>query len=165
MFHERDKRMGCQAQRARVEEWLAGSGSSTDPGPALTAHLQQCPKCREAFDTALLARRIVRNACEPVEPSGAFVTRVMATIREEEARRAAAGALWQPIELLASRFALVAAVLLLVASIYLAEFAPPFQMPVTGSQTEMVGLMPEPPAQPANQDEVLMSLVDSGNGN
>ncbi len=158
-------RMGCRSYRARMEDCLAEDRELIDADPALAEHLRSCDECREAFDDGLLAGRIVRNACEPpAEMSGAFVTRVMAGIREEEARRAAAGAIWRPIELLASRFALAASVLLLAASFYLVEFAPPFQVPATTSQTEVVGLMPEPPAQPSNQDEVLMSLVEMENG-
>jgi hypothetical protein len=161
----REERMGCRSYRARMEDCLAEDRELIDADPVLAEHLQGCSECREAFDDGLLAGRIVRGACEPPpEVSGAFVTRVMAAVREEEAGRAAAGAIWRPIELLASRFALAASVLLLAASFYLVEFAPPFQMPATTSQTEVVGLMPEPPAQPSNQDEVLMSLVEMENG-
>ena len=51
--------------------------------------------------------------------------RVMASIREEISRRAAPNVIWRPLELLASRFALAAAAVLLMLSIYMAEFAPP----------------------------------------
>ena len=163
----RKLQMGCRTYRARMEDCLAGGAEYIDADPELSAHLRDCAACREAFDAGLLAGAIVRDACEPpAEVSGAFVTRVMAAIREEETRRAASGAIWRPIELLASRFALAASVLLLAASVYLVEFAPPFEAPATTStaQTEVVGLMPEPPAQPSNQDEVLMSLVEMENG-
>ena len=156
----REKQMDCRSCRAEMEDYLTGGAEAE-----LAAHLRDCTACREAFDAGLLASRIVRNACEPHEGvSGAFVTRVMAAIRDEEARRAASGAIWRPIELLASRFALAASVVLLAASVYLVEFAPPFEMPATTSQTEVVGLMPEPPAPPSNQDEVLMTLVEMENG-
>jgi hypothetical protein len=165
----REVQMDCRSCRARMEEYLSdylmGGLEHIDPESDLAAHLRDCTACREAFDEASLASTIVRRACEPAaEVSGAFVTRVMAGIREEDARRMAAGAIWRPIELLASRFALAASVLLLAASVYLVEFAPPFEVPATTSQTEVVGLMPEPPAQPSNQDEVLMTLVEMENG-
>ena len=157
--------MGCRAYRARMEDCLLDGTERIDADPEMAAHLRDCTACREAFDAGLLASAIVRGACEPsAHVSGAFVTRVMAAIRDEESRRAAAGAIWRPIELLASRFALAASVLLLAASFYLVEFAPPFEMPATTSQTEVVSVMPEPPAQPSNQDEVLMSLVEMENG-
>jgi predicted anti-sigma-YlaC factor YlaD len=162
--------MGCRSYRARMEDCLMDGAARAEADAELAAHLRQCAGCREAFDAALLASKIVRNACEipapPSEaPSGAFVTRVMAAIQEEQARLAASGAIWRPIELLASRFALAAAVMLLALSVYLVEFAPPFQMPAASSQTEIGASMPEPPAQPANQDEVLMSLAEPENGN
>jgi len=161
----REVQMGCRSCRASMEDYLADGTEQIDADPDVSAHLRDCAACREIFDQGALASAIVRGACEPAaEVSGAFVTRVMAAVREEEARRAATGAIWQPLELLASRFALAASVVLLAASVYLVEFAPPFEMPATTSQTEVVGLMPEPPAQPSNQDEVLMTLVEMENG-
>ena len=169
MDEGREVQMDCRSCRAGMEDYLSdysmGGMEQIDPESDLAAHLRGCAACRETFDEGSLASAIVRGACEPpAEVSGAFVTRVMAAVREEETRRAAAGAIWRPIELLASRFALAASVVLLAASVYLVEFAPPFEMPATTSQTEVVGLMPEPPAQPSNQDEVLMSLVEMENG-
>jgi hypothetical protein len=163
--NEKEVPMACRTYRDRLEDCLPGGAESIDAEPELAAHLRGCSACREIFDAGLLTSAIVRAACQPhAQVTGAFVTRVMAAIRDEDTRRAATGAIWRPIELLASRFALVASVLLLAASFYLVEFAPPFEMPATTSQTEVVSLMPEPPAQPSNQDEVLMSLVEMENG-
>ena len=156
---------GCREYRSRVEEYLLGVYAPIETDPELAAHLTGCPECREAVEDGLLAGRIVRSACEPYEGlAGAFATRVMAAIREEEGRRAAGNAIWGPIEVLASRFAVATSVLLLAASVYLVEFAPPMNLPPTTAQAEVVGLMPEPPAQPANQDEVLMTLAEMENG-
>ena len=161
-----DREAGCLEYRSRVEDYLLEGPVSTGVEPGLAEHLKSCRACREAVEEGRLAGEIVRGACEPYEGvSGAFVTRVMAAIREEEGRRAAAGsAIWRPIEVLASRFALAASVLLLAASFYLIEYTPPVDVPSAGSQSEIVGLMPEPPAQPANQDEVLMTLAEMENG-
>jgi len=156
---------GCREYRARVEDYLLGAPAPIETDPILAEHLPVCSECREAVDDGLLAGKIMRNACPPYEGvTGAFVTRVMAAVREEEGRRAAGMAIWRPIEVLASRFALVASVLLLVASVYLVEFTPPISLPATTSQAEVIGLMPEPPAQPSNQDEVLMTLAEMENG-
>ena len=155
----------CHEYRARVEVYLLGVPAPIETDPELAHHLEACAACREAVEEGLWAGEIVRNACPPYEGvSGAFVTRVMASIREEEGRRAASNAIWRPIEVLASRFALAATVLLLAASVYLVEFTPPINLPQTTSQAEVVGLMPEPPAQPTNQDEVLMTLAEMENG-
>ncbi len=156
---------GCHEYRTRVESYLLGAPARIETEPELTEHLNVCVECREAVEDGLLAGKIVRNACPPYEGvSGAFVTRVMATIREEEGRRAASNTIWRPIEVLASRFALAASVLLLAASVYLVEFAPSINLPSATSEAEVIGLMPEPPAQPANQDEVLMTLAEMENG-
>ena len=48
----------------------------------------------------------------------------MARIRQEEARAKSPAAFWAPLEFLASRLSLTAAVLLLALSVYLVEFAP-----------------------------------------
>lgn len=156
---------GCHEYRARVEGYLLGAPAPIEADPGLAEHLKVCNECREAVDDGLLAGDIVRNACPPHEGiRGAFVTRVMAAIRDEDSRRSASNAIWRPIEVLASRFALVTSVLLLAASVYLVEFTPPVSLPETTTQTEVVSLMPEPPAQPANQDEVLISLAEMENG-
>jgi len=159
-----DRVMSCQSCRDRMEDCLVDGVLRVDAQPELAAHLRECDACRDALDAAQLAGAIVRNACEPpAQVSGAFVTRVMAAIRDQEERRTAAGAFWRPIEHLASRFAMAASVVLLAASVYLVEFAPPFPVP-PNPQTEVGALIPEPPAQPSNQDEVLMSLVEMENG-
>lgn len=156
---------GCRQYSARVEEYLLGAPAFIDADPELAQHLKACAACREAVEDGHLAGEIVRAGTDPYEGvSGAFATRVMAAIREEESRRAASGALWRPIEVLASRFALAASVLLLAISFYLVKFAPPMDVPATTTQAEVIGLMPEPPAQPANQDEVLMTLAEMENG-
>ena len=77
--------------------------------------------------------------------------------------------IWRPLELLASRFALVAAAVLLALSVYLAEFAPPFRAPAASapaitSQAELGAGLPEPAPQPSNEDEVLTSLAETANG-
>jgi hypothetical protein len=159
------QQMGCRRYQARLEDYLSEDGERVDADPELAAHLRECGACAEALEAGRLAGVIVRGACEPYAGvSGAFVTRVMAAIRDEESRRGAVGTIWRPVELLASRFALVASVLLLAASVYLVEFAPPFQTPASTSQAQFVGLMPEPPAQPSNRDEVLLTLVEMENG-
>src|ERR1700686_2801950 len=86
--------------------------------------------------------------------------------RRGEWRLYGVAGIWRPLDILASRFALAAAVLLLAVSVYLAEFAPPFHMPAISSetsQTEVGAGMPEPPAQPSSQDEVLTSLAEKMN--
>ena len=52
----------------------------------------------------------------------------------------------------------------LALSVFLVEFAPALRQPDMGSGAEIAVDWPEPPAQPATQDEVLMSLAEAENG-
>ena len=173
------ERTGCPEYSARLEDRLESAvrGAPSNDLPSspvdaeLEAHLVDCAACRVALEDAEIANQLVRDgsdlAASPVAESrkDLFAARVMAVIREESARRMG---IWRPLELLASRFALAAAVVLLALSVYLAEFAPPFHMPAMTSQSEATQVemgtgLPEPPAQPANQDEVLTSLAERTN--
>jgi hypothetical protein len=108
----------------------------------------------------LTASKLMRHArYAESEPSTVFVTRVMAAIRE--ATQAAPNAIWRPLELLASRIALVAAVVLLALSVYLRESTPARGTAAINAGAEVGAVLPEPPAQPADADEVLMSLADT----
>lgn len=130
MDDAKERGAGCPEYRIRVEEFLIQGLGLTDAEPELAEHFRICPSCRELAEENELAGEIVRIVCEPPgRIEGAFVTRVMAAVRQEDSRRAAVGAIWRPIEFLASRFAVAASVLLLAASVYLVEFAPPFNLP------------------------------------
>jgi hypothetical protein len=160
MFSRTNARFGCPEYQASLEEALRDSDICIEPNSALELHLQGCANCREALDDAFTASKLMRHAGYPeYAASPAFVTRVMATIRE--ATQAPNG-IWRPLELLASRMALVAAVALLVLSVYLREFAPARGAVASNAQAEIGAFMPEPPATPADADEVLMSLADNG---
>jgi predicted anti-sigma-YlaC factor YlaD len=161
MFKRTNARFGCPEYQASLEEALRDSEIYIEPSSALELHLQGCADCREALSDALTASKLMRHAGYPEhQASAAFVTRVMATIRE--ATQAAPSEIWRPLEILASRMALVAAVALLLLSVYLREFAPAIGTVAINAQTEIGAVMPEPPAQPADADEVLMSLADTG---
>jgi predicted anti-sigma-YlaC factor YlaD len=167
MFDSSSKPMDCTRCSVALEDCLHDGAALIDPDSPLAGHLQDCEECREALENALLASKLMGCARETVpQASDAFVTRVMARICEMAEREPLANAIWRPLELLASRFALIAAVVLLALSVYLAEFAPSRPAIFTTSQTEVGAGMPEPPAAPpSNQDDVLMSLVERSNGN
>lgn len=130
-------------------------------GSRLDLHLRSCADCRKALEDALGASKLMRHVRYPKPVvSPALVTRVMASIRE--ATQAAPMTIWRPLELLASRMALVAAIVLLAMSVYLHEMTPARSAVAINAQTEIGAGMPEPPATPADADEVLMSLADNG---
>ena len=161
MFLRTNARFGCPEYQASLEEVLRDGEVCIAPNSALELHLQGCADCREALNDALTASKLMRHARYPEHAaSPAFLTRVMANIRE--ATQAVPNAIWRPLEILASRIALVAAVLLLALSVYLREFAPERGTVAVNAQTEIGAGMPEPAAQPADADEVLMSLADAG---
>lgn len=164
---------GCRKYQIRMEDALGAPPQAVESDPELAAHLRECGRCREAFAAAELSGRLFAGVEEPeVQPSEAFVTRVMASVREAEARLSAPAAAWRPLEALASRFVLVASVVLLALSVFLGEFSPALRRPdvaataaaTAASGAEITNDWPEPPAQPATQDEVLLSLVGMDNG-
>jgi predicted anti-sigma-YlaC factor YlaD len=159
----------CREFQVRMEDAIGADPQAAESDEALVMHLRECENCRELSAAAELSARLFSAAAVPmVQPSEAFVTRVMASIREQEAILSAPSQVWRPLEALASRFALVSAVVLLALSVFLGEFSPVLRQPEvlpTGAATaEVTSDWPEPPAQPATQDEVLMSLVDVENG-
>ncbi len=157
-------RTACKQYEARLEDLLEGG---TEPAvPELAAHLERCDGCRRALEVAQFGRELLREALEPAgEPGAAFAARVVANIRFEEARRLSSGAFWRPLERLASRLALSAAAALLVLAVYLFEYAPPRHPDQIGAQGGVTEVFSDPAARPpANQDDVLMSLAERGNG-
>ncbi len=154
-----DIRFGCPEYQASLEDAVSEGKARIQPDSQLQRHLENCADCRQALGDALEASKLMQHARPLNDASAAFVTRVMASVR---AAGAAPPTIWRPLELLASRVAMVAAVILLALSVYLREFAPPRGAVAVNGNTE-IGVLPEPPAQPANADDVLMTLAERGN--
>ncbi len=153
--------IGCRKFELRFEDYLGGT-----PDAELEDHLTTCGDCRSALDDSRLAGDLLREAWEPAsEPSRAFLANVMARIHQEEARAKSPAAFWAPLEFLASRLSLTAAVLLLALSVYLVEFAPHRSVPLGSIRTELsAGDFPQPPSDPVSNEEVLQSLAERNNG-
>jgi hypothetical protein len=151
----------CRKFEARFEDYLGGA-----PDSELEEHLAQCEDCGSALEDSRLAGNLLREAWEPAsEPSRAFLANVMAKIRQEEARAKSPAAFWAPLEFLASRLSLTAAVLLLALSVYLVEFAPRRTAPMGSIRTELSASdFPQPPGDPVSNEEVLQSLAERNNG-
>jgi hypothetical protein len=161
LFNQAKDSKGCGNWEARLEDFLEG-GSDFE----VHQHLNQCAACRAALEDSRLAGDLLREALEPAsEPSGAFLNGVMAKIREEKARLESPAAFWRPLELLASRLALTAALVLFALSAYLVELAPGRNAVQVPNQTEIsASELPQPPQDPVSNEEVLQSLAERSNG-
>jgi len=161
VFNKPNNPIRCHKFESRFEDYLGGV-----PDSELEDHLANCADCRSALEDSRLAGDLLREAWEPAsEPSRAFLANVMARIRQEEARAKSPAAFWAPLEFLASRLSVTAAVLLLALSVYLVEFAPHRSVQIGSIRTELsAGDFPQPPSDPVSNEEVLQSLAERNNG-
>ena len=151
----------CRDLESRFEDFLSGA-----PDPELQAHLSQCERCSMTVEDSRLAGSLLREALEPAsEPTQAFLSNVMARIHRKEAQIKSPAAFWAPLEFLASRLSLTAAVVLLALSVYLFEFAPHRNITIGSIRTELnASDFPQPPADPVSNEEVLQSVLERPNG-
>ncbi len=161
MFNKSNVPMRCRKFEARFEDYLGGA-----PDSELENHIAGCQDCRAVLEDARLAGTLLREAWEPAsEPGQAFLANVMARIRHEETQAKSLAAFWAPLEFLASRVSLTAAVVLLALSVYLVEFAPHRTVTIGSIRTELSASdFPQPPSEPVSNDEVLLSLAERTNG-
>jgi hypothetical protein len=147
----------CRRYEGRLEDYIEGI---TDPN--LDQHLAACARCRTALEEARMAGDLIRQVWEPAgEPRQVFLAGVMAKIREENLRVESTAAFWSPLQFLASRLSMTAAVLLLALSAYLVGFAPHRAPATLLNQTELSASdFPQPPGDPDSNEEVLQSLAE-----
>lgn len=161
MFNKLIVPMRCRKFEARLEDYLGGA-----PDTEVHKHLQQCARCREALADSRLAGSLLRQTWAPISGSGRearpeFLVGVMARIQFEKARAESPAAFWRPLEFLASRVSLTAALVLLALSVYLVEFAPHRITAIPSNRTELSASdFPQPPGDPVSNEEVLQSLAE-----
>ena len=153
--------MRCGKFEARLEDYLGGAHD-----PELERHLRQCTRCSSALEDSRLAGNLLRQAWEPSsEPRPAFLAGAMAKIQAQKAREESPASFLRPLEFLASRLALTAAMLLLVLSGYLVGFGPRRSASQTPNRTELgASDFPQPPGDPVSNEEILLSLAERNNG-
>ena len=161
MYNKSKIPMRCRKFEARFEDYLGGA-----PDSELDDHLTRCAECRAAVEDSRLAGNLLRAAWDPAsEPSQVFLAKVMARIHQETARAKSPAAFWTPLEFLASRLSLTAAVILLALSVYLVGFSPHRSIPLGTIRTELSASdFPQPPGDPDSNEEVLQSLAERNNG-
>jgi predicted anti-sigma-YlaC factor YlaD len=157
VFNKSNVPTRCRKFESQFEGYLDGA-----PDSELGDHLTRCEDCRAALEDSRLAGDLLREAWEPAsEPSRAFLPNVMARIHREEERAKSPAAFWAPLEFLASRLSLTAAVILLALSVYLMEFAPRRAVSLGSIRTELSASdFPQPPGDPVSNEEVLQSLAE-----
>ena len=157
MFRNPGKSSGCRKFEARFEDYLGGAAD-----PELQNHLKVCAECRSSLEDAVLAGDLMRESYTPApEARLGFAAGVMAKIAEEKERRESPAAFWTPLEFLASRLSLTAAVLLLLLSAYLVYGGPQRATGPARSQTELSASdIPQPPGDPVSNEEVLQALAE-----
>ncbi len=127
---------------------------------AQRAHLAACGNCREAAQDLLATRVIFRGVASSAGQAGPwFATRVMGAIRSQERELALPASLWVSVPRYASRLAWISAIVLVAGSTWLYErpVAVPNKQPAAASSQEYLF---EAPAQPMNQDDVLISMAE-----
>jgi len=162
MFKKSNKSILCRELESRFEDFLVGA-----PDAELQAHLLQCEPCSKALEDARFAGDLLREGLGTAsEPTHAFLAQVMTRIRREEEKAKSPAAFWAPLEFLASRLSLTAAVVLLALSVYLVEFMPHRSLTLGSIRTELSASdFPQPPSDPVSNEEVLQSLAERTNGN
>lgn len=159
--------MACREYCERLdvfEDYLDGQLAGAKAAE-VSAHLERCAECREEVESARLAGMLLRAGLEPTgEPSGIFWTRVRARLREEEEKQMVAD-FWPALEVLARRFTLTAAAVFVLSFGYMIGIEWQNRNVPATRVTEVREIFPESVRQPADSNEVLMSLAANGNGN
>lgn len=152
--------MICRDYEARLEDLL---DEQLDPAALkdVAIHLAGCPACREAVEAAQRSRKLL-HALEPVgEPGAEFWPRVEASIRGQMEKQ---HHFWRPLEVLAWRLSWSAGLALVLLGAYLATSALFRHEGQKPQETEIREIFPDPVRQPADRDEVLLTLAENGHG-
>jgi anti-sigma factor RsiW len=155
-------RNACGEWEGLLEDFLDGA-LSRHAADQVSAHLARCASCQEAMDAARASARLLRAGCGPVEdPGPVFARRVMALIREEEAK---GSRFLAPLESLAWRLALSASLVVALLIGYGLRPRAGSQVAVTSArQARTEEIFPDPDQQPASRDEVLLEIAQTNHG-
>jgi anti-sigma factor RsiW len=156
----------CQEFEALLEDVLEGKAASTDSQHA-SSHMETCDSCRTAFANASKMGSFLRNSLEPAEaPDAGFARRTMAAIRLQEKAIEEESRFWKPLEVLAWRVALSAAlaVVLLLAYARTSSVITPSQVEVMARQTAEPELFNDPGRMPITGDDVFVMTTDKKHG-
>jgi hypothetical protein len=164
MWNVWKRKTGCEPYEGKLAdavERAAEREQDVSLSADLALHVSSCARCREGVENAELSRALLRWGLDPAEgPRPGFMTRVVASIRAEEERRAARKTtFWSPLEHLAGRVAVAACAAVMVVSFYVYAYVAPNE-----ASTDVTELVQQPDIQqPQTPDDVLISLAERGN--
>ncbi len=161
--------VACPQYEPLLEDHLNSNLNAADAKRA-EDHLKACNACREAFENAREGARLFRAAApEPLVPGAGFSRMVMARISAAESDlNAERAGFWQSLVTLGWRFAASAAFALALLVAYDAGHtwrAQPAQHAVRRIQATDFFFASDPAQPPANRDETLMMVAETGHGN
>ncbi|MGH9702369.1 MAG: anti-sigma factor family protein [Candidatus Acidiferrales bacterium] len=158
MNQKQEKPTACKEYESLLEDQLEGQLNPVSQS-RVAAHLAACPACREAFEDARTGSELLRLSHQPTaDPGEFFPGRVMALIRAEE--KARAGSFWRPLETLAWKLSLSAALALVLLTGYEMVSLVHLQSAPAARQFEMRELFPDPVQQPTGRDDVLVAIAE-----
>jgi anti-sigma factor RsiW len=156
----------CSQFEALLEDYVDSSLNVADATRA-EVHMRECAACRQAFETARMSAKVFRAAA-PIEviPDPGFSRVVMARVRVAESEMSAENAgFWQSLVTLGWRFAATAALALVVLVAYdagSARHAQPNPVAIRPIQATDFLFASDPAQPPANRDEVLIMVAETG---
>ncbi|MGH9715677.1 MAG: anti-sigma factor family protein [Candidatus Acidiferrales bacterium] len=159
----------CSQFEALLEDYVDLGLNQIDAKRA-EEHMKDCAVCREAFEMARASARVFRAAApEQTSPNPGFSRMVMARVRAAESEMSADRAgFWQSLVTLGWRFAATAALALIALVAYDAGSArhpQPNQVAVRPIQATDFLFASDPAQPPADRDEVLIMVAETGHGN
>lgn len=167
MWNKGTSRSACEQYEARLEDAVENAterGESLSLSADLAAHVSGCKHCSESLDSVALSRALLRWGLQPTAgPGPGFATRVLAAIRSEEDRRTSRKVVfWLPVEHLAGRLAMAAAMVVFALTVYVYAYVVPQTKVGTTAQIESYELVPQPQMdpEPQSKDDVLMSILE-----
>jgi len=156
----------CPEYELLLEDYLNGELAGPE-AQRMTAHVESCAACAEAWKSAVMSAALLRAAAGAGDPGPAFSRLVMARIRAaEEERSAERGGFWQPFVSFGWRFAVTATLALGLLVTYDAGWGRRPQ-PNAGNTRPIVRdlFIPDPVNTPANGDEALIMVAETNHGN
>lgn len=156
----------CSSYESLLEDYLNGALSGADD-KRVAEHVETCAGCREALANAEASLRLLRAAGPAEDPGPGFARVVMARIRAAEQEGVTEGAgFWQPFVSFGWKFAVTATLALGLLVTYDAGWGKRPQPNALSARPTLRDIFVQDRViTPANGDEALMMVAETGHGN